>query len=894
MNCTRLLFCCFGFLLSQSLLARGIRGLITDANNQPLPFATIYVEELGTGTSSNAQGRFSYRMPTGTYNITFQYIGYETVVQRVKVDSDFVEITIQLKEQTYELKTVEVTSDGRDPAYIIMRKAITKAPFHLNQLNSYEAEVYTKGSGRVKKTPFMVRKLMEKEGIDSSFAFVSESVSEIYYKRPNYFEEKVISIYTKGDSQNSDPNAYINASFYEPTVADVISPLSPKAFAYYNFTYEGFFADRGREIDKIKITPKSRGENVVEGHINIVDGEWSIHSLDIQVRKAMPANITVDIKQIYAPIENKAWLPVSHQFDGMIKFYGFHFEFGYLATVSNYKIELNPDLDFEVAVIDEKLEKEEAKTIKDNRSLEIKDIEERLSNDKKVTRKELKKLVKEYEKQEQQKQEEPEVISISKYEVDSNAYKRDSIYWERIRPVPLNELEVRGYEVMDSLETVEEEEQGNDVDTGISVGKKSSGFSILDLVFGETYGKKAKKFYIKPTILTAGFNTVDGYNLQYGMGYSQGINGSRVFVEADTRYGFAREKLNYWGTIGLDLNSKKSSNEVNVQVGGDGDVAVVKKRKLRFQVGNNVAQYNQNRPIHPIVNTFMTLLLERNYMKLYEKDFAKFTYEQSIKRNFSIYAGIEWSERNTLQNFSDHRWFDSDNQMYTPNIPINLETTADFETHQATIATFGFETRPWQKYRIRNGRRYAISNSSPLLKVQLRQAIKGIGSGDTNFSHLDLGIQHFFQWGIRGNIDIRANAGFFLNNENMFFPDYHHFLANLTPFVTTDPVSSFRLLDYYEHSTNNAYAQAQVHYQFRKFLVTQIPAVQFLGIKEDVFLNYLATETSQNYFEAGYTIDNLFRFFRLELVTSFQDWEYKDFGIRIGIASNLGVLFNIN
>jgi len=101
-------------------------------------------------------------------------------------------------------------------------------------------------------------------------------------------------------------------------------------------------------------------------------------------------------------------------------------------------------------------------------------------------------------------------------------------------------------------------------------------------------------------------------------------------------------------------------------------------------------------------------------------------------------------------------------------------------------------------------------------------------------------------------------------------------------------------LDYYEHSTNNAYAQAQVHYQFRKFLVTQIPTVQFLGIKEDVFINYLATETSQNYFEAGYTIDNLFRFFRLELVTSFQDWEYKDFGVRIGVASNLGVLFNIN
>jgi len=769
-----------------------------------------------------------------------------------------------------------VTSDGRDPAYIIMRKAITKAPFHLNQLDSYKAAVYTKGSGRVKKSPFIARKMMKKEGIDSSFAFVSESVSEVYYKRPNYYEEKVISIYTQGDTQDSDPNQYINASFYEPTVADVISPLSPKAFAYYNFTYEGFFVDRGKEIDKIKITPRSRGENVVEGYINILDGEWSIHSLDIQVKKAVPANITIDIKQIYAPIKNKAWLPVSHQFDGTIKFYGFHFEFGYLATVSNYEIELNPDLDYEVAVIDEKLEKEEVATINQTSSQEIKQIEDRLSNDKKVTRKELRKLIKEYEKQQQEEQEEPDVISISNYKVDSNAYNRDSIYWERIRPVPLNELEVRGYAVMDSLNTVDEEEQGNDTNKGISIGEETGGFNIWDVLFGETYGKKAKKFYIKPTVPTFNFNTVDGYNFRYGIGYSQGIEGNLFLIEADTRYGFAREKWNYWGTLGYDFNKYP------------------KRGELRLQIGNNVAQYNQMQPIHPTVNTFMTLLLERNYMKLYEKDFARLTYAQPIHRNFKLQAGVEWSERNTLQNFSTHRWFDDDSRVFTSNIPINLETTADFEEHQAMIASVGFETRPWQKYRIRNGKKFAIANSSPLLAFQWRQGIEGLGGSDVKFSHIDIGLQHTFPWGIRGNIDFKAHTGFFLNNDNMLFPDYHHFLANLTPFVTTDPVSSFRLLDYYEHSTNNAYAHAHVHYQFRKFLVTQLPAVQYLGLKEDVFINYLATETSQNYFEAGYTIDNLFRFFRLELVTSFQDWEYKDFGFRIGIASNLRSFISFN
>ncbi|MDV7399646.1 DUF5686 family protein, partial [Arthrospira platensis SPKY1] len=114
-----------------------------------------------------------------------------------------------------------------DPAYTVMRKAIAKASYHRQQLDSYEAEVYIKGSGRLKNAPFFLRKTLEKEGIDSSMAFTSESVSRIRYQRPNIFEETVISIYSQGDANDTSPNSYINGSFYEPKIAEAISPLSP-------------------------------------------------------------------------------------------------------------------------------------------------------------------------------------------------------------------------------------------------------------------------------------------------------------------------------------------------------------------------------------------------------------------------------------------------------------------------------------------------------------------------------------------------------------------------------------------------------------------------------------------------------------------------------------------
>ncbi|MEM9824568.1 MAG: DUF5686 and carboxypeptidase regulatory-like domain-containing protein, partial [Bacteroidota bacterium] len=689
----------------------GIRGSISDEKGAPLAFATIFVKELDTGTSSNAEGRFSYRLTPGKYTLSFQFIGYETLVKTVEIRADYVELDIVLKEQVYDLQQVQISSDGKDPAYTIMRKAIAKAPFHLNQLNSYQAEVYMKGSGRLKKSPFFLRRAIRKEGIDSSFAFVSESVSEVYFKRPNYFEEKVISVYSTGDNRDSSPNAYVNASFYNPKVEELVSPLSPRAFAYYRFEYEGFFVDQGREINKIRVTPRSKGEKVVDGIINIVEGEWSIHSLDVRTFISSPANIVFDIRQIYAPIDDIAWLPVSHQFDGTVKVFGFEVDFGYLATVSDYQIELNPDLNFDMEVIDETVEKELAKTIKQSKSAALKDIEQRLNSNKQVTRKELKKMIKAYEKEEKKRSKEPKVESITKYTVDSMAYKRDSSYWVTIRPVPLNQYEVRGYKKIDSLEIAEEEENRKD-----SLGIRKNRFSVWDLLFGNSYPLgKGHRFYIKPTLGTFEYNTVEGYAIEYGVGWRRDRKSPRRkwFLESDLRYGFARKKFNYRFTGGLDFGRRN------------------KRGELRLQGGKYLTQYNPDRAIHPFINTVVTLLGERNFIKLYEKDYVSLTYEQKPALNLQIKANLEWANRRTVMNNTDHVYFNFSDRAFTSNIPENLETDAEFPNHQAMILGLEIAVQPWMKYRIRNNRKRVISDSSPTLSLKARQGIEGPGGADT-------------------------------------------------------------------------------------------------------------------------------------------------------------------
>src|SRR5688500_18685192 len=199
------------------------------------------------------------------------------------------------------------------------------------------------------------------------------------------------------------------------------------------------FKDRDYEVSRIKVIPRSKGDDVIDGMLYIVENWWSIHSMDIHTTKL---GIDVNIKAVYAPIDDKAWLPVSHRFKVDGKVFGFEFEFNYLATVSDYKIQLNPELYVEsdkMEVIDEKIEKEQAKELEakfNPKSKKAKEkleetqaLQKRLSEGKEITRKELHTMMKEYEKMETDQLEAPEIISNSNFTIDSGAYKKDSAYW---------------------------------------------------------------------------------------------------------------------------------------------------------------------------------------------------------------------------------------------------------------------------------------------------------------------------------------------------------------------------------------------------------------------------------------------------------------------------------
>ena len=873
----------FFLFLSLAAQAGGIRGVIKSDEGAVLPFATIFVREIGTGAASNVNGTYEVNLAPGTYTVIFQFLGYESQTQTVVIGSDFKEINITLKTQAILLQSAVVKADKEDPAYTIMRKAIAKAKYHVQQVDFYSAKVYIKGKGKLNDYPWLAKKALEKEGISKDRLFISESVSEIKYTRPNKFEEKVIAVYTSGKDNNSgSPSGYINGSFYQPEIGETVSPLSPKSFSYYKFEYLGSFKDNNYEVSKIKVTPRSKGDNVFRGVIYIVEDWWSIHSLDLEATKL---GIKIRIKEIYNPIENKAWLPVSEQYYFNGKVFGFDFEGSYLATLKDYKIRLNPALIVdEINIIDEKLEKVQAKEVKAKYSKKGQQLQQRLEEGKEVTNKELRQMVKEYEKQETKKEKERDVLSETTYSVDSMAYKKDSTFWADMRPAPLTTEEVRGYKVTDSIADVDQKKlEGDTLRNKKKNSKNKTGFQVWDVVTGDTYRVSSTSDF-KIHTPYGGYNTVEGFNIIYRTSLYKRwvkkdslnknvIRTRRLEISPIARYSFARDKLT--GKLRVDYRTKNS--------------------RLTVEGGRYIEQYNGDEPIHHFVNTFTSLFLGDNFMKIYERDFVEANFRHRFNDKFTFNTNWSWAERRELVNRNNFTFFKSNKGDYTDNAPVNDElANTSFSNNRAFVGSVSLEARPWQKYRIRNGRKSRVNNSSPVFNLEYRKAISGVFNSVVKFDQVEAGIRQQLKVGIRGTLDIGVKGGMFFNRENMSFMDYKHFLGNRTWFVTTDPIGSFRLLDYYRYSTSDRYAVVNAHYHFRKFLVTQVSYVRMLGITENVFVNYLATPASGNYTEVGYGLDGILRVFRLEGAMSFREGDLANFhyGFRIGVSTNLTVNFN--
>ncbi len=904
--------CC---LFSIAVFGQGIRGVIKNEKGEVLPYAAIVVKSTPNGTIANTEGRYELPLAPGRYDVVFQYLGFQTQQKSVDVKGEFVSLDVVLVEQAYRLQEVSTKSTNEDPAYTIMRRAIAKSKFHELQVNSYTARIYGKGSFVVESIPALVEKMAKKQlkeaEVDANFKVgvpnVFESVSEVSFQQPNTYKQRLIA------SRNSQTNELIPAqfamgSFYRPEINNAVSPLSPKAFAYYKFVYEGTFREaNGIEISKIRVTPRSWGEGVFRGVIYIIEQSWAIHSL--QLEQVVQQGFMISLRQTYTPIQN-VWMPVNGRFNFKGQFFGMKLGGDAVVSYQYRNLKVNPAFVDDVQVVDEKKYKPDVQLSK--REVKDQSMDELVKKQKEFSTRNMRQMMKEYEKQElkerkekarQEKKEDVQVVRNDSTSIDSLAGKRSVAYWDSLRSVPLTTAEIKSYVRNDSLKVVREIKAKKD---SVKVAKKdstksSSAVKLSQLWSGANWrlGNRTNLRYDSPLndpTTSFGYNTVEGYWLTAGLKLN--IRGGavdttkRASTDKDKRpryllgptwsvggvgrYGFGWKRF-----LGYGFTQYAFKNAV-----------------VNLQGGRYVSQLNPENPIGNGLNTLTTLFFEQNFLKEYQKDYLRLSADfKPWKERVTINSSLEYAERTELANFREtiRPWINWRNRSFTTNRVENAEVgSSAFPVHQALVFNLTASARLGApRYYIRNGKRYSRpNNDAPWLSVNYRKGIAGVGGSDVNYDFLQARISHSFETGIRSRLSYNLSAGAFVNDRAVYFPDFRHFAGNQFFLQQGDPVSVFRLLPYYEFSTGKRFFEGHLLAEYRKFFLTQITWFRLLELKENLFVHHLATPNSRNYTEVGYGLNGLipkvFPFFRLEVIGQFQDWQYKGLGFRVGTTLNFG------
>lgn len=803
------------FLKAQSFT---VKGKITNTSNEALPFATIYVKGTTIGTNSNGEGDYSIKLSAGEYELVFQYVGYAKRTEKINLTNDKT-LNIALQNEGVSLKEVEINA-GENPADIIIRKAIKKRKYYLNQVNDYSCNTYIKGLQRLKhisKNVMKFIKMADKNIKDSSsllgVVYLSESQSEFYYKKPNDIKEVMLSSKVSGSSKAFSFNQYryLNYNFYENLIEmkDVsnrpfVSPINENAFIYYNYKLLGSYYEDGKEINKIQVLPKRATDPVFSGIIYIQENTWRLTSVNLFLTKQNKINFvdTITVKQIFTPVAGDSiWLPASSNMGFSFTIFGFTGD-GYFNTIlNNYNLKPNYDKKF---------------------------------------------------------------FSEDLVRIEKGANKKDSAYWEQNRPIPLTDEERKDYRKKDSIARIVENPRYID-----SVDKRHNRFDISNIVNGYNYVRRNKNLTISmPGIADAGvqYNTVEGLNLSYNFNLTKSYtNLSMHQLNGRARYGFSNK---LWGGE-LDWRYLFNHN---------------KFRSFGLSAKSIVEQYNNRNPIAPLINSVYTLFLNENYMKIFKETAVGAFYRTELAKGLNGRIDLKYIERAPLKNTTDVLLIDDKNKLFTSNDPLHKNTEDSvFKKNNVLLLDLNFNIRFKQRYYNVAGDRFYAENKYPRISILYRKAIP-INLSSADFDMIALNVHDNVDLGLFGEFKYNFKGGYYLRLNKIYYMDYKHFSGNQTLIANTDYLNSFKLLPYYGLSTKNWYAEFHTEHHFNGFIFNKIPLVKKLFIQEVVGFKALVNDKVDHYFEVNFAIKNIFKVVRLDYVISFKENNKLGNGFLIGFS----------
>lgn len=877
MNQLRLLILAMLLILCQKGFTQGIKGRLTDETNNPVPFAAVYDENTYLGTTSNGDGYYELKLPAGKHSLVFKPLGYYMERRSVETSNAFITINLVMKVQAYELKDVVVTPGKEDPAYAIMRKVISRAPYHLNQVKEYSSEAYLRGTIHIVHIPKIIANHIEVNGKKGIFkdgaTYLEESINQIDFKAPDKYSQKVKSFHTTFPGENNvNPMQIMRSSFYQPKIEDIISPLAPNAFSYYKYRYEGYSNEGSNVIFKIKVTPKRNSQQLITGYIYIIDQLWCLHSVDASVDMFFGK---MSYKEIFSSVKENVWLPISYVFYINASIMGIKADYKYTSSVKYQQVllnEKNVTKPAKVAVAKElETPKPEKKpdTKKEKKQQEMEKLltKENLSNREMIK---LAGMMTTETKPDTAKSKTLEIKDERTVDVtiEKDALKKDSAYWNTIRPIPLTTVESGIKYPTDSAKVAAKD---TIVKTDTSAVKKGKFKYKMSKV---AFGGGGKSFFAKTTYLkynglvnprNFSFNTVDGFIFRQSLDMDLKFDSIPLIkIKPGAAYAFSRKEWMWWVNTSFDY-------------------APMRNGHFSIDYNKGTTDYNEEGGMNSDLNSLVSLIFRRNYKKFYEEHKISISNQIEIANGFNLNTSIGYRYEKMLPNYSDFSFFYRKTHEYTPNTPMNDALSYNLNNKEAYFKV-ELEYTPQYYYKVWGGKKQYKYSKYPTFVVNYKKAIPGIAGSNASFDYMEIGARQKKDWGMMHSFSWDVSAGKFLSQKNIFLSDFKFFNNQPLPVIFGRTSNSFFLPGLYENYTNKEFIEAHAIFSTPYLLVKYLPFLSNKIWLENLQLNYLYTKQIGHYWEAGYSISQIYAIGSVGVYAGFKGTEFQNVGVRFGFA----------
>lgn len=804
----------FLLILSVSVSAQTITGRVTNQQNEALSFASITIKGTTSGVAANTNGTYVLHLPAGTYTLVCGHVGYQTTEKTVTVSQDTTSLDFQLSTISYSLQEVVVKNGGEDPAYAIIRNAIRKRPEYEKELHKFQCSVYIKGRLQLRNYPtrFLGQPVDFGDGDTSKKKIIFLSETEARYSvDQQHAKVEVLSTRVSGNSDGYGFSIPQIISFYNNNIQigrnlnprGFISPIADHALNDYNYHFAGSFFDKGIMINRIRVIPKRKFEPLFNGYIDIMENSWRIYSVQLTLLKenALQVLDTLSIEQTYLPYHG-TWVIKQQVIYPSVNLLGFD-GFGDFVQVYDH---FNFAPRFPRFFFDQTLLK-----------------------------------------------------------FDDSAQKKSAVYWDSIRPVPLQPAEIADYQKKDSLELKRKDPRYLD-----SVDRHRNRINLMGvLLTGQEFNRETRHFSLyEPALINLiDFNTVEGLVFTYNPEFQKSWGKNQLSLIPVMSYGFSNRHFNAHLTGSLALGGRYP-------------------RELFFSGGQRVFQFNNDQPQFTRSNTALSLIFRENFMKLYQARFARLGFRQGIGQGLTLTGTAEFQDRSPLVNTSDYTWARKTRPAYTPNYPFEI-SNSNIPPHKALSARLDISWQPGARYIAFPDRNLEIGSKYPTIHGSITQGIANLLGSDVNYTKWSLGATGNINLKIAGSFRYHVKLGGFLNTATVYTPDYTHYMANRDLFAT-GYLNGFQLMYYYQFSNiARLYTEAHMEYHLNGILSNKIPVIKKLNWFFVIGANGLHISNSQYYYECFFSVENIFRIGRVDFVQAFLPGGARTSGITISLAGLL-------